>query len=333
MLFNNGYSGEGAFKMKKKKLLKIMIGFLSVLVIIVIGASFFFYNLAIDRYKNKDFLQGNSDLEVSAEAMDVFLEVDWRSWTREQPYEELEIKSFDDLTLKGYLLESEQPTNKLVVMAHGYLGHGKQMALYGQYYYEELGYHFFTPDLRGHGASEGEYIGFGWHDRIDMLDWLDLLIDRFGPDTEIVMHGLSMGASTVLMASGEDLPENVKAIVADSPYTSVHDMFKYQMTRMFHIPSFPILNTTSLVTQMKAGYSLTEASSLNQVKKAEVPILYIHGGADTFVPTELAQKLYENTKSETEMITIDGAGHGESFVIAKEKYITTLNRFLDKYVK
>ena len=110
-------------------------------------------------------------------------------------------------------------------------------------------------------------------------------------------------------------------------------MFKYQMTRMFHIPSFPILNTTSLVTQMKAGYSLTEASSLNQVKKAEVPILYIHGGADTFVPTELAQKLYENTKSETEMITIDGAGHGESFVIAKEKYITTLNRFLDKYVK
>jgi len=324
---------RGDVQMKKKRILKIVIGLLSVLIIVDIVASFFFYNLAIDRHKNKDFLQGNSDLEVSAEALDVFLEGDWRTWTREQPFEELEIKSFDDLTLKGYLLEANESTNKLVVMAHGYLGHGKQMSLYGQYYYEELGYHFFTPDLRGHGASEGDYIGFGWHDRLDIIDWIDLLIEKLGSDTEIVLHGLSMGAATVAMASGEELPENVKAIVADSPYTSVHDMFKYQMTRMFHIPSFPILNTTSLVTQMKEGYSLTEASSLNQVMKAEVPILYIHGGADTFVPTELAQKLYENTKSETEMITIDGAGHGESFVVGKEKYITSLNGFLDKYVK
>lgn len=319
--------------MYKNRLLKIFIGLLSVLIIIVFVASFFFYNLAIDRHKNKDFLQGNSDLEVSAEAMDVFLAGDWRDWTREQSFEELEIKSYDDLTLRGYLLEANEPTNKLVIMAHGYLGHGKQMGLYGQYYYEELGYHFFTPDLRGHGASEGDYIGFGWHDRIDIIDWIDVLIEKLGPDTEIVLHGLSMGAATVAMASGEELPDNVKAIVADSPYTSVHDMFKYQMTRMFHIPSFPILNTTSLVTKWKAGYSLTEASSLNQVKKAEVPILYIHGGADTFVPTELAHKLYENTKSDTEMITIDNAGHGESFVVGKEKYITTMNAFLDKYVK
>lgn len=318
--------------MNKKRLLKIVVGLLSVLIIIIFAASFFFYNLAIDRYKNKDFLQGNSDLEVSAEALDVFLEGDWRDWTREQPFEELELNSYDDLTLKGYFLEAKEPTNRLVVTTHGYLGHGKQMGLYGQYYYEELGYNFFTPDLRGHGASEGDYIGFGWHDRIDIIDWIDLLIEKLGSDTEIVLHGLSMGAATVLMASGEDLPDNVKAIVADSPYTSVHDMFKYQMTRMYHIPSFPILNMTSLVTKWKAGYSLTEASSLKQVQNAEVPILYIHGGDDTFVPTELAHTLYENTKSETEMITIDGAGHGESFIIGKEKYLSALNDFLAEYL-
>lgn len=314
--------------------MKIMIVLLSVLLIIDIAASFFFYNLAVDREKNKDFLEGNADLEVSAQAMDVFLDGDWRRWIRNQTFEEIELQSYDDLQLKGYLLEAKEPSNKLVVMAHGYLGSGKQMGLYGQYYYEELGYHFFTPDLRGHGESEGDYIGFGWHDRLDMMDWIDMLIDRYGEDTEIVLHGLSMGAATMLMTSGEDLPPQVKAVIADSAYTSVHDMFKYQMTRMFHIPSFPILNTTSLVTKMKAGYSLTEASSLKQVKKnTDVPILYIHGEADTFVPTELAYELYESTKSETEIVTIPGAEHGESFVIAREKYLEHMNAFLDKYVK
>jgi len=169
---------RGDVQMKKKRILKIVIGLLSVLIIVDIAASFFFYNLAIDRHKNKDFLQGNSDLEVSAEALDVFLEGDWRDWTREQSFKELAINSYDDLALKGYFLEANEPTNKLVIMAHGYLGHGKQMGLYGQYYYEELGYHFFTPDLRGHGASEGDYIGFGWHDRIDIIDWIDLLIEK-----------------------------------------------------------------------------------------------------------------------------------------------------------
>src|SRR5699024_4771330 len=114
--------------------------------------------------------------------------------------------------------------------------------------------------------------GFGWHERLDVIDWTDLLIEKLGPDTEIVMHGVSMGAASVLMASGEHMPEQVKAIVADSPYTNVYDLFAYQMKRMYHLPAVPILPTTSAVTKMRAGYSLTEASALDQVKKAEVPI-------------------------------------------------------------
>src|SRR5699024_8940924 len=189
-----------------------------------IFAGFYFYSLAVER-NVKDFLQGNEDLEVSAEAMDVFIEGDWWDWVRNQEFENIEMKSYDNLTLQGYLLEAKEPTNKVVVMAHGYLGNAKQMGLYGQYYYEELGYHFFTADLRGHGQSEGDYIGFGWHDRLDYVDWLDVIIEKFGPDTEIVLHGISMGAATVLMTSGEDLPNNVKAIIADSPYTTAYDLF------------------------------------------------------------------------------------------------------------
>lgn len=317
--------------MKKKKWLKIVLGLLSVLFIINIIASFYFYNLAIDR-NQKDFLQGNEDLEVSAEAMEVFLDGGWRTWVDNQNFDEWTMTSYDGLELKGYFLEAKEPTNKVVVMAHGYLGDAMDMGLYGKYYYEELGYNIFMADARGHGESEGDYIGFGWHDRIDYMDWINRVVKKYGEDTEIVLHGVSMGAATMLMASGEELPDNVQAIVADSSYTSVQNMFAYQMDRMYHIPAFPVLPSTSLVSKMKAGYSFTEASSLKQVKKAEVPILYIHGNADTFVPTKMAQKLYENTKSEAEIMIVDDAGHGEAFATKKEKYVEKLNSFLNQYM-
>src|SRR5690625_2986187 len=318
--------------MKRKRFWKIVIGIISILLIIDIVASFFFYNLAIER-NVKTFLQGNDDLDVSAEAMDVFIDGDWRDWVQNQEFEEIELTSYDDLELKGYYLEAKEPTNKTVVFAHGYLGQASDMGLYAEYYYEELGYNVFTADARGHGQSEGDYIGFGWHDRLDYVDWLGIVIDRVGPEAEIVLHGLSMGAATVLMASGESLPSNVKAIVADSPYSSVHDIFAYQLPRMFYIPTFPILPTTSLVTKIKAGYSFREASALKQVQKADVPILYIHGEADEFVPTKLTYELYEQTKSETEIVTFPGASHGEGFVIAKEKYVQVLTDFLNRYIE
>lgn len=318
--------------MKKKKWLKIAIIIISILLILDIVASFYFYNLAIKRGP-KDFLQGNTDLDVSDDAMEVFMDGDWRSWTRDQDFETWDMTSDDGLDLKGYYLEADEPTDKTVILAHGYLGNASDMGLFGQYYHDTLGYNIFMADARGHGDSGGDYIGFGWDDRLDYVDWIDRVIDELGPDTEIVLHGVSMGAATVLMASGEDLPDNVKAIVADSPYTSVYDMFAYQMKRMFHIPDIPVLPSTSIVTQLRAGYSLKEASALEQVKKADVPILYIHGEADTFVPTDMSQELYENTKSEAELMTIPNAGHGEGYVIAENKYIDKLNRFLNKYIE
>lgn len=317
--------------MKGKTILKIVIGIFSSLLIIDVIASFYFYNLAISRGPKK-FLSGNSDLTVSAEAMDVFLDGDWHDWVEAQSFEEMELTSYDDLTLKGYFLKAKEPSNKLVIMAHGYLGHAKDMGLFAEHYYEDLGYNIFTADQRGHGHSEGDYIGFGWHDRLDYVDWINLMVEKLGPDTEIVLHGLSMGATTVLMTSGETLPGNVRAVIADSPYTSVHDLFAYQMTRMFKIPTFPVLNSTSLVSKYKAGYSFKQASALEQVEKTNLPILYIHGDADTFVPTDLTQELYDHTPSEKELFIVEGASHGEGFVLEKNMYIEYMDEFLNKYV-
>ncbi|MDW0116690.1 alpha/beta hydrolase [Sporosarcina thermotolerans] len=312
---------------------KLLVLFAAVFLVIQVAGSFFFYELAIKRGP-KEFLQGNADLEVSEKSMDLYLNGDWLKWVKAQKFETLHLTSRDGLQLTGYYLPASKPTNKLVVLTHGYLGHAKQMGLFGQFYHNELDYNIFMPDARGHGKSEGNYYGFGWHDRLDVIDWTNLLVQKLGPKTEIAYHGLSMGAATVLMASGEkEIPRQVKAIVADSPYQSVYQLFTYQMNRMFHLPAFPLLDGTSALTKIRAGYSFREASALKEVKKASVPIFYIHGMSDSFVPTEMAEELYEETSSDAEIFLVPNANHGEAYALSGETYKVKVHHFLDRYLK
>lgn len=298
----------------------------------IIG-SFFFYELAIKRGP-KEFLQKNADLAVSDQAMELFLNGSWIDWVVAQKFEQLTLTSRDGLKLSGYYLPASKPTDKLVILTHGYLGNAKQMGLFGQYYHNDLDYNIFMPDARGHGKSEGDYYGFGWPDRLDLIDWTYFLVKKLGPDTKVAYHGLSMGAATVLMASGEEeLPRQVKVIIADSPYESVYQLFKYQMNRMFYLPAFPLLDSTSVLTKIRAGYSFREASALNEVEKTNVPILYIHGEGDTFVPTEMAKDLYQHTSSDAELLLVPNANHGESFALAEDKYKMTIDHFLNRYIK
>ena len=317
------------FRMNWKR---ILVFFVAVFLVIQILGSFFFYELAIKRGP-KEFLQNNADLEVSDQAMDLFINGAWIDWVNDQDFEQLTLTSHDGLKLSGYYLPASEPTDKLVILTHGYLGNAKQMGLFGQYYYNDLGYNIFMPDARGHGKSEGKYYGFGWHDRLDLIDWTDLLVEKLGTDTEVAYHGLSMGAATVLMASGEEkLPRQVKAIIADSPYKSVYQLFQYQMNRMFYLPAFPLLDSTSMLTKMRAGYSFRKASALKEVEKTNVPILYIHGESDTFVPTEMAEELYAHTSSDKELLLIPNANHGESFALAEDQYKLKIDHFLERYV-
>ena len=198
-------------------------------------------------------------------------------------------------------------------------------------YFYDMGYNVLIPDLRGHGKSEGDYIGMGWKDRLDIISWINFIIKE-NPNAEIVLHGTSMGAATVLMTSGENLPSNVKAIVADCAYTSAWDEFSYQLETYLKVPSYYILNVTNMVTKLKAGYSLKEASALECVKKATVPILYIHGDKDKFVPYSMMDKLYDATNSPKEKLTIEGGEHANSDLVSPFLYWLTVEDFLNQYV-
>lgn len=218
-----------------------------------------------------------------------------------------------------------------VIVVHGYRSDGGGMSGYAGRFYK-LGFSVLAPDLRGNGRSGGGYYGMGWDDRLDIIDWIDYLNESYD-DPEIVLFGISMGGAAVMMTSGEKLPENVKAIIEDSGYSSIYAQFKSEIKTMYDMPAFPLLNMAGAVTQLRAGYNfMNEGDAVGQVAKSVTPILFIHGREDTLVPFSMLEEVYSAAACEREKLEVEGAGHGESAVVAPEIYWNTVQAFLSRHL-
>ena len=248
----------------------------------------------------------------------------------EQNGEEVEIISYDGLKLKGYEIKKNLDSNKWVIAVHGYMGKGADMASHVEKF-NKLGYNGLIVDLRGHGKSEGEYVGMGWLDHYDLQIWIDKIVEE-NRDCKIVLYGISMGAATVSMATGEDLPENVKCAIADCGYTTVWDEFKMHLKKIFHIPAFPIMHSASIMSKIFAGYGFKEASTIKQVKNSKTPTLFVHGICDKFVPYDMLDKIYNAASCEKEKLEIEEAKHAECANINPEKYWSAVKVFIEKYI-
>lgn len=192
-------------------------------------------------------------------------------------------------------------------------------------YEHELGYNVVMPELHACGESEGEAIQMGWKDRLDALHWLK----TFQTDT-MVVHGVSMGAATTMMLSGEQMPDGIKDLrfVEDCGYTSVWDEFSGQLKEQFGLPAFPLMYSTSLLCKLRYGWSFGEASALEQVRKCHYPMLFIHGNTDTFVPSEMVYPLYEAKLGVKELWIAEGAEHALSYKEHKAEYISKIKAFV-----
>lgn len=312
--------------MTKKK--KIIISLTTVLLLITVSTGIFignyFYDLAINPFTSKDMIFGDDD-DTEGEVEE---DVNWL--IKNSNYTDKYINSFDNLKLHGYEVKNETKTNKWAIVVHGYTSEGELVSSKAKHFYE-MGYNILVPDLRGHGKSEGDYIGMGWDDRLDIIDWINNILED-NPSSEIILHGTSMGAATVLSTSGENLPNNVKAIIADCGYTSVWNEFTYQLKALFNLPAFPVMNLSNMVTMVKAGYSLKDASPIEQVAKSKTPILYIHGDKDDFVPYYMMDELYKATSSEKSKLTVQNADHGKADLVNPDLYWNTVTDFLGKYI-
>ena len=320
------------------KLVFLVIATLLASLVLESCASAYFYDIAVAR-RDKSFLQKSPDLKTTLVATagpgsDFQLRsvTDHQAWLIENHAERISLKSDDGLGLVAWFIAPRQPSTKAVMLAHGYSGRGWQMAGFAQTYLQD-GYAVLMPDARGHGDSEGNYIGFGWPERRDWVRWANWLVTRLGNDTRIVLHGVSMGGATVMMTSGEaDLTAHVKVVVEDCGYTSVYEQLAWSLQRMYKLPLEPIMTETSNLTKQRAAYSFTEASALEQVKKTKLPILFIHGEADTFVQFAMVQKLYDACPTEKELFTVAGAGHALASFVDPVGYSRHVKEFIARFI-
>lgn len=250
---------------------------------------------------------------------------------RENPSEEIQIESYDGLKLRGVWVPAENPKGT-ILLAHGYRSSKIVDFSLAFGMYHDMGMNILLPDQRAHGKSEGKYITFGVKESRDMQSWIDFHNKNFG-EFPLVLSGLSMGASTVLYLADENLPKNVKGIIADCGFSSPKEIIGSVFRRIIHLPPAPSLCVCELCARLFAGFSLTEKDTRQTLKNAKLPVLLVHGVDDGFVPCKMTKQGYDACNGEKEILLVEKADHGVSFLVDKPRYTKMVIAFLEKYVE
>lgn len=255
------------------------------------------------------------------------------AWINQQNVETIDMKSDRGYNLKGYLLMAEHPSQKFVVFAHGYRSdHLGDPANFEQYYHDK-GFNFLSIDHVAAGASEGDYVGFGYYESTDMLKWADYLVERFGKDIEIVFHGVSMGGATVCQTASR-VPEQVKLIVSDCAFTSGYDQFTSVANSVGIKKTAPIiLKGFNSLNKRLAGFDFKLTDVRDSVKNSKVPMLFVHGSEDDYVPTKMVYELYDICENDKDLFIAEGAKHAISIMVDNAGYKAKLDEFIGKYIK
>ena len=306
----------------------IALATIAVLMAITLIGTYICFRMAFYSPKRKDdpIAKGCYNVPVG-DAYAVFHE-DFKAWqdaTRKLPCDEVEIKSYDSLTLHARYYEFA-PGAPLEIMFHGYRGNAFRDLCGGVERCFKLGHNTLIVEHRAHGMSDGHIITFGYKERLDCLNWINYSINRFGKDQKILITGISMGGATVLMASGEELPENVVGVIEDCSYTTTKEMICKTIKGM-HLPPklfYPIVRLGGIIW---GDFDPDLASPIEAVKRATVPIMFIHGEADSFIPLSMCDRLYEACPTKKMRLTVKGADHGLAFPVDQESYYKAVTEF------
>lgn len=254
-------------------------------------------------------------------------------WVRAHEHRELSVMSYDGKLLHAIFLPREGAKGTIALF-HGYRSCWQiDFGVSLPYYYDELGYQLLLVDERAHGKSEGKYLTFGVRERYDVISWVTYLSQLLGREHPIYLGGLSMGATTVLLASCFEFPANVRGITADSGFTSPYEIAKSVLRRDHpHLPVWPLLGFYGLFTRLFAGYSLRGASTPDAVRESRYPILFIHGTGDSFVPCEMTKRAFEACTGEKQLVLVEGAEHGKSYLVDRARVQHALQGFFQTHL-
>ena len=314
--------------MLKNVLLTIAAVLVVAAIVLSIASPYLLFHFLVDRpsrsQKIPSFYVGSPHYKVSRAGL---------AKMEHMPNSDLYLQSRDGLKLHAYLYpapDTETP-KKFVISVHGYRSYARPEGAPYVEFYHSLGYSMVMVDDRAHAPSEGDYVGFGVLDRLDVLDWAKYLVKTYGEDIDILIHGVSMGGATVAAVSGEaELPTQVRGIIADCAFSSASEVLTYQMAEAMHLPSKLLLPKIEKIVEKRAGYNFHDFSAIEQVKKATVPMLFVQGGKDTMVPPYMVDDLFDACASEKKRkLFVEEAGHAESIAFAPEEYHQAIQELFD----
>ncbi len=313
----------------KKKTAYIIGTAILMLTIFTIGGGFYMVNYALSPDNR------GKDMQASMTYMrDTYPQInEWIDSLRQhQTLKDTFITSSDGISLHAFYAYASRPSAKTAVIIHGYTDNAIRMLHIGYLYNHSLDYNVLLPDLRYSGLSDGKAFQMGWLDRLDIRQWIDTAPALFGDSLRIVVHGISMGAATTMMLSGENLPDYVQCFIEDCGYTSVWEQFKKELHEQFGLPAFPLLYAASGICDLMYKWNFKEASSVTQIKKCTKPMFFIHGNQDDFVPTSMVYQLYDSKPQPKDLWIVPEAGHAASYLLYPSEYTERVKSFSERYL-
>lgn len=272
------------------------------------------FNLLDDTIKN--LFRNN---EIYSESMKWFLKL--------RP-EDTVIKDSKGKDVHGNIIENENKTDKWAICVHGYMGAPSIQAPFAKHFYDN-GYNVICPSLRAHGDDTHKYCSMGWHDKNIVIAWINYLVKKY-PDCKIVLHGVSMGAATVMLATGEKLPGNVKCAVSDCGYSSCKEQFIHVMKNNMKIPVFPFFQLGNLISIIRGNFNFTKCLPVKAVAHSKTPTLFIHGTGDNFVPYRMVEDVFDACSAEKERLDVADATHAVALAYDPELYFSAMDSFIKK---
>jgi len=299
---------------------------LAVLLLVILVLSIGLFRYACVRRKEK-----NNENEVGASWEPFAKRVEeGKNWLNAHTAETVTLITFDGLKIKSRVVPHENAKGTVIAM-HGYRSRSDVDFAPECEFLWGLGYNLLVVMQRSHDESEGKYITFGVKERFDCRQWAEYAEKHFGEESPVFLSGISMGSATVMMASELKLPENIRGIIADCGYTSPWEIASHVLRNSLHLPAFPVMTTANWIARLVAKFSFKEAAALTALQRNKLPILFIHGGKDDFVPTEMSYRNYEACTASKKLVIIEEAAHAQSYMVDTETCQREIREFLECY--